>query len=117
MRCSAARPLSRCQDGCLAPKQRSSSPPNGGRLFPAEDKFAVNSDRGPLAQVLVSASYDDTIRVWEADEDDWTSVQTLDSHSSTVLVLLRCKFGRSHSMNACSVTVLSNPIGRDRFGQ
>ena len=90
-------------------------PPNGGRLFPAEDKFAVNSDRGPLAQVLVSASYDDTIRVWEADEDDWTSVQTLDSHSSTVLVLLRCKFGRLHSM--CSVTVLGNPIGRDRFGQ
>ena len=37
-----------------------------------------------ISQVLVSASYDDTLRVWEADEDDWTSVQTLDSHSSTV---------------------------------
>ena len=32
----------------------------------------------------MSASYDDTVRTWEADEDDWSPAQILDSHSSTV---------------------------------
>lgn len=38
----------------------------------------------PSKEVLVSASYDDTVRTWEADEDDWSPAQILDSHSSTV---------------------------------
>ena len=38
----------------------------------------------PSKEVLVSASYDDTVRTWEADEDDWSPAQILDAHSSTV---------------------------------
>ena len=38
----------------------------------------------PSKEVLVSASYDDTVRTWEADEDDWSPAQIIDSHSSTV---------------------------------
>jgi WD40 repeat protein len=40
---------------------------------------------GPQGQgILVSASYDDTLKVWAEDGDDWTCVQTLVAHSSTV---------------------------------
>jgi WD40 repeat protein len=40
---------------------------------------------GPSGQgVLVSCSYDDTVRVWAEDGDDWASVQTLVAHGSTV---------------------------------
>jgi len=38
----------------------------------------------PSKDVLVSASYDDTVRTWEADEDDWSPAQILDAHASTV---------------------------------
>jgi len=38
----------------------------------------------PSKEVLVSASYDDTVRTWEADEDDWSPAQILDTHTSTV---------------------------------
>jgi len=38
----------------------------------------------PSKEVLVSASYDDTVRTWEADEDDWSPAQILDAHTSTV---------------------------------
>ena len=33
---------------------------------------------------LVSASYDDTIKLWEAEDDEWICKQTLSEHSSTV---------------------------------
>jgi len=38
----------------------------------------------PNSQILFSASYDDTIKVWEQDDDDWICVQTLKGHESTV---------------------------------
>ena len=40
----------------------------------------------PGGEVLVSASYDDTIKLWvdDGDGDDWRCAQTLTGHSSTV---------------------------------
>ncbi|KAJ3330989.1 hypothetical protein HDU76_004343 [Blyttiomyces sp. JEL0837] len=38
----------------------------------------------PSEEVLVSSSYDDTIRIWRDDEDDWYSAATLTGHKSTV---------------------------------
>lgn len=34
--------------------------------------------------MLASCSYDDTIRIWREDEDDWFCSQTLSGHTSTV---------------------------------
>lgn len=31
----------------------------------------------PFGEVLASASYDDTIRLWTSDGDEWTCAQTL----------------------------------------
>jgi WD40 repeat protein len=36
------------------------------------------------AQMLASASYDDTIRMWRADDDDWACCNVLEGHESTV---------------------------------
>eukprot|EP00299_Pterocystis_sp_00344_P019416 c9637_g1_i1.p1 GENE.c9637_g1_i1~~c9637_g1_i1.p1 ORF type:complete len:206 (-),score=63.78 c9637_g1_i1:44-661(-) len=38
----------------------------------------------PSLPIVVSSSYDDTLRVWEESGDDWESVATLTGHSSTV---------------------------------
>jgi len=38
----------------------------------------------PTEDLLVSASYDDTLKVWTEQEDDWYCGDTLTSHSSTV---------------------------------
>lgn len=38
----------------------------------------------PNSQVLFSCGYDDAIKVWQNDEDDWICAQTLVSHASTV---------------------------------
>jgi WD40 repeat protein len=39
----------------------------------------------PNEDVLVSCSYDDTIRIWtDQDDDDWSCSQVLQGHSSTV---------------------------------
>ena len=34
--------------------------------------------------LLFSASYDDTIKIWKEDNDDWVCIQTLVGHTSTV---------------------------------
>lgn len=34
--------------------------------------------------MLLSCSYDDTIKVWKDDEDDWDCVETIEGHKSTV---------------------------------
>ena len=41
----------------------------------------------PNSQILFSCSYDDTIRAWEQEDDDWICVQTLKGHQSTVWAL------------------------------
>jgi len=41
----------------------------------------------PRQQLLLSASYDDTVKVWAEDGDDWYCVSTLDAHSTTVWAL------------------------------
>ena len=38
----------------------------------------------PHEPMLLSCSYDNSIRVWAEDEDDYICVQTLAEHSSTV---------------------------------
>jgi WD40 repeat protein len=38
----------------------------------------------PAEDILVSASYDDTIKVWREDQDDWYCAATLRGHTSTV---------------------------------
>merc|ERR1711860_230846 len=38
----------------------------------------------PDAEVLASASYDDSIKLYEDDGDDWTCTNTLESRDSTV---------------------------------
>ncbi|XP_014665985.1 PREDICTED: probable cytosolic iron-sulfur protein assembly protein CIAO1 homolog [Priapulus caudatus] len=38
----------------------------------------------PNLPILMSCSYDDTIKIHKEDGDDWTSFQTLESHTSTV---------------------------------
>lgn len=36
------------------------------------------------SSVLLSASYDDTMKVWKDDNDDWYCAETLQAHTSTV---------------------------------
>lgn len=38
----------------------------------------------PTRELLVSCSYDDTMKVWQDDDDDWVCTETLCGHSSTV---------------------------------
>ncbi|KAI8325092.1 WD40 repeat-like protein [Martensiomyces pterosporus] len=38
----------------------------------------------PVEEILASFSYDDTIRLWKEDDDDWYSAATLTGHGSTV---------------------------------
>lgn len=49
------------------------------------------------SRTLLSASYDDTIKVWQADpagDDEWLCTQTLTSHASTVWSLVAADDGR-----------------------
>jgi len=38
----------------------------------------------PVEPILASASYDDTVKLWREDLDDWNCFETLKAHSSTV---------------------------------
>ena len=38
----------------------------------------------PIEDTLLSTSYDDTIKIWKEDEDDWYCANTLKGHTSTV---------------------------------
>jgi WD40 repeat protein len=38
----------------------------------------------PTEDILASASYDDTIKIWKEDDDDWYCSDTLLGHTSTV---------------------------------
>ena len=38
----------------------------------------------PHEEIVASASYDDTIKIWKDDDDDWYCADTLLGHSSTV---------------------------------
>ena len=40
--------------------------------------------RAHCAQLLASASYDDTVKLWQDDGDDWACTDTLAGHTSTV---------------------------------
>lgn len=40
--------------------------------------------KDPEGDLLASASYDDTVKLWIEDGDDWICVATLEGHSSTV---------------------------------
>ncbi|UKJ88646.2 hypothetical protein MACJ_001890 [Theileria orientalis] len=41
----------------------------------------------PIALLLASASYDNTIRIWTLKENDWFCIQTLNLHTNTVWCL------------------------------
>ena len=47
----------------------------------------------PNTQFLSSASYDDTIKFWVQEDDDWISIATLKGHESTVWDLAFTKDG------------------------
>ena len=55
------------------------------RLYftPCSSFLFLGGNANPL-QVLASCSYDDTIRLWKEDDDDWQCVTTLTGHTSTV---------------------------------
>ncbi|NXN16405.1 CIAO1 protein, partial [Indicator maculatus] len=38
----------------------------------------------PFLQLLASASYDDTVKLYQEEEDDWVCCATLEGHESTV---------------------------------
>ena len=38
----------------------------------------------PTRELLLSCSYDDTLKVWQDDDDDWVCTETLKGHQSTV---------------------------------
>ncbi len=38
----------------------------------------------PQQELLFSASYDDTIKVWQDEDDDWYCQNTLSGHKSTI---------------------------------
>lgn len=38
----------------------------------------------PLSQLLASASYDDTVKLYREEDDDWVCFATLEGHESTV---------------------------------
>lgn len=48
----------------------------------------------PDSLILASSSYDDTIKFWIQDEDDWTCVSTLKGHESTVWCIDFTKDGK-----------------------
>lgn len=59
--------------------------------FSSSDKFFASCSRDrsavkwhPQQDVLFSCSYDDTIKVWGPDGDDWCCKETLEGHESTV---------------------------------
>jgi len=80
----------------LIPPPFSTSRPLSAAVGPAEfECLAVLMDHTqdvksvawhPSSELLASASYDDTIRLYAADpyDDEWATVQTLASHSATV---------------------------------
>ena len=37
-----------------------------------------------LSKVVASVSYDDTVKIWMADDDDWVCTDTLTGHTSTI---------------------------------
>ena len=44
--------------------------------------FLADAEYEP--QILVSCSYDDTVKIWQEDNDDWVCTETLTGHTSTV---------------------------------
>lgn len=57
----------------------------------------------PMSTTLFSASYDNSIRVWHEDDDDWHCAEILDGHASTVWGLA-CEppGGRQQRLASCS---------------
>eukprot|EP00294_Goniomonas_avonlea_P017926 CAMPEP_0114574726 /NCGR_PEP_ID=MMETSP0114-20121206/19555_1 /TAXON_ID=31324 /ORGANISM="Goniomonas sp, Strain m" /LENGTH=144 /DNA_ID=CAMNT_0001762175 /DNA_START=231 /DNA_END=662 /DNA_ORIENTATION=- len=54
----------------------------------------------PTKEILVSASYDDTLRVWASDDDEWSSASILVGHKSTVWAV--CFDATGEHMASCS---------------
>lgn len=44
----------------------------------------------PAGELLASCSYDDTVKLWTNDGDEWVCSQTLTGHASTVRMLRQC---------------------------
>ena len=60
---------------------------------------------------MASASYDDTIKIWRDDEDDWYCSDTLEGHESTVWAIDFDKTGDYLGM--CSYFIcVNNVVGR-----
>lgn len=46
--------------------------------------WAISGVFSPCPQLLASASYDDTVKLYREEEDDWVCCATLEGHESTV---------------------------------
>ena len=62
------------------PAPRFSRPPLA-RAHSQDVKFVMFH---PTRDQLISASFDDTIKLWDEDGDDWECTETLQGHTSTV---------------------------------
>ena len=73
----APRPSPR--DNTLAPRRPVAPPAHA--LQSQDVKFVTFH---PSKDQLISASFDDTIKIWDEDGDDWFCAETLEAHASTV---------------------------------
>lgn len=71
----------------------------------------------PADECLISASYDDTVKVWTEEEDDWYCQQTLTGHSSTVWAVAFHPSGRFVASAGDDKTLLFWEFSADREGK
>lgn len=63
---------------------------------------------------LASASYDDTIKIWDMEDDDFVCIQTLSEHASTVWSIVFSRDGK-HLVTASEDQTIK-VFGRDEAG-
>jgi WD40 repeat protein len=59
----------------------------------------------------VSVSYDDTVKIWAADDDDWICTDTLTGHTSTVWGAAFNTAGDMLGENICKSAILVSNLG------
>jgi len=65
-----------------------------GKHGHSQDVKSVRWHPSPSLQILISVSYDDSIKIWKEDNGDWYSSETLTGHGSTVWAVAVDQSGR-----------------------